>query len=81
MTPHAARVVVGNLSFQALMEIWIASEIVKEPNHCPRIQRAADTIFEITIEAMGRGMYSGCVILARENVVQKRKAKRLTGIL
>lgn len=59
MTPHATRVVVGNLLFQAFMELWIVAEIVEDPFNSPRVQGAVDTIFEIVTEAMTRGMFSG----------------------
>jgi hypothetical protein len=59
MTPHATRVVVGNLLFQAFMELWITAELVEDPATSPKVQRAVDTIFEIVTEAMTRGMYSG----------------------
>jgi hypothetical protein len=54
-----SQVVVGNLLFQAFMELWILAEIVEEPGQDPRIQKAVGTILEIVTEAMTRGMFSG----------------------
>jgi hypothetical protein len=59
MTPHHTRVVVGNLLFQAFMELWIVAEIVEDPFNSPRVQGAVDAIFEIVTEAMSRGMFTG----------------------
>jgi hypothetical protein len=52
-------VVVGNLLFQALMELWVIAEITDDVVHDPRLQTAVDNIFEIVTEAMTRGMFSG----------------------
>lgn len=70
MTPHATRVVVGNLLFQSFMELWILAEIVEDPFSSPRVQGAVDNIFEIVAEAMSRGMYSGWVQLAATDKVR-----------
>ena len=55
----AFQVVVGNLLFQALMELWVIAEITDDVVHDPRLQTAVDNIFEIVTEAMTRGMFSG----------------------